>query len=107
MDVQYDKFLYAFDGDLKSIDGSRLVWSSADAEVCDYDEAIKSLKALKIPPQKLGDISTMIDNLSVEAARDDIETFRGNSTPPSEPPEPSTSGGPSRGRRRGQRDTGR
>jgi hypothetical protein len=107
LDAQYDKFLYAFDGDLKSVDCSHLVWSSADADVCDYGEALASLRALRIPPQKLGEISNKIDELSMQSAKEDMDTFRGNSMPLSEHLENSMNDGQIRARRRGQRGTTR
>jgi len=74
--ARYDKILAAFDGDIESIDGDRLVWSSADVSIRDRDAALESLIALGIPTQQLIQLEKDIDNLSIKQAMDSAEDFK-------------------------------
>lgn len=74
--ARYDKLLLAFCGDIMSVDGQQIVWSSQTDELCDRDEALKSLYALSIPGTQLENISNFIDNISIKTEIEKAEDFK-------------------------------
>lgn len=100
--TRYETLLCAFDGDLTSVDGSDVVWSSQDSSRRDREAALEALYALEIPSNELRKIEEAILSLSIKEYEEDTKDFLPSSTPPLESQETSTKRGRSP-RRRGQR----
>lgn len=69
-----DKILYGLDIPLKDARGN-VVWDSDEDGIRNYDEAVKSLKRLKLSEEQLSQIESAIDKLSFQIEIDDEEEF--------------------------------
>lgn len=69
-----DKILHGLDIPLKDKHGT-VVWDPDEEGIRNYDEAVKSLKRLKLSEDQISQIETAIDNLSAQIEIDDEEEF--------------------------------
>lgn len=105
---RHERLLMALDCELKAADSDEVVWSPAwsDEKKNEYRErAMESIKAFKLQGPQLKEIDDAIDELSIQAAREEAAELEGESQPPLASRTGSSNAGTDRGRRRRQRRT--
>lgn len=102
-DIQWEKLVWGFDGDLASLESDQLVWSSANPNDYDVDLAVETWKAMGLDNHQLAKVTNHIDLLTNKNRKMELDDFEGKPQPQSASQEKSTTDGKGRPRRASQR----